>query len=85
MRCRVTGDLTTRFPAGEPAKQAARLGAAIGSAMDEAKLYREYQDGLVPAGKLAALVRKTAPDPSAAVRTRARAHCGTTARWSTTG
>lgn len=57
-----TGDLTTRFPAGEPEKQAARLGTAIGSAMDEAKLYREYQDGVVPAGKIADLVRRKVPD-----------------------
>lgn len=56
-----SGDLTTRFAAGEPEKQAKKLAPAIAEAMDEAKLFPEAEDGLVPLGMLVSFVSRKAP------------------------
>jgi len=55
-----TGDMTTRFPEGEPERQARRLAGPIAAAMDEASLVSD--DGMVPLGWVAAAVRGLPPD-----------------------
>lgn len=56
-----TGDLTTHFAPGVPEQQAAKLGKVIGAAMDELKLYVEFEDGTVSLGKLVKDVKRQSP------------------------
>lgn len=56
-----TNDLTTHFAPGEPEKQAAKLGDAIKSAMEEWKLMPEFEDGVIPLGYIAHAVKRENP------------------------
>ena len=54
------GEMTTRFPEGEPERQAKRLAGAVAATMDDASLVSD--DGLVTLGWVVADVRRRVPD-----------------------